>query len=75
MSNENKAAVEPLRLIRIGEVVARTSVSRPTIYRGMAKDEFPKAIKIGSASFWVAGEIDDWIRSHIAASRGMGAVA
>jgi len=75
MSKESIANSEPTRLIRIGEVMARTSVSRPTIYRGMAENAFPKAVKVGRASFWVASEIDTWIRDRIAESRNMGTAA
>lgn len=75
MSKENIANSEPARLIRIGEVMARTSASRPTIYKKMAVGEFPKTVKMGRASFWVAGEIDSWIRERIAASRGEAAAA
>lgn len=60
----------PLRLIRLPDVMALTGLARPTIYRGIANKRFPPAIKAGSASLWIAGEVEAWIRERIAESRG-----
>lgn len=63
--------METPRLLRLPDVIARTGLSRATIYLFMSRDDFPKSIKIGRrASAWVESEIDDWIESRIAASRG-----
>lgn len=55
------APTEAIRFLRIKEVLARVPVSRPTIYRLMDKDEFPKAVRIGSSSRWVESEINNWL--------------
>jgi len=44
-----------------------TSLARPTIYKYMAKGQFPKPVSLGGrAVAWVAEEIDDWIMQCIA---------
>lgn len=51
------------RLVRMPEVLARTSLSRATIYRKMARGEFPQSIQIGANSMaWHAHEFERWLR-------------
>lgn len=58
------------RLLRVPEVMQRTGLSRPTIYRWMVAGTFPKAIPIGaSAVGWVESEIDAWIAARVQAAR------
>jgi prophage regulatory protein len=59
----------PLRLIRLSEVMNLTGLARPTIYRAVAAGRFPAAVKIGSATAWVAHEVESWIQSRITESR------
>ena len=55
------------RLIRLPEVIQRTSKSRSAIYAAMAKDQFPKQVKLGPlSSAWVETEIDAWLADMIA---------
>ncbi len=55
------------RFLRLSEVIARTGLSRSTIYLRIAKGEFPKQASIGpNASAWLASEIDAWIAARIA---------
>ena len=55
------------RLIRLPEVIRRTSKSRSAIYAAMAKNEFPKQVKLGPLSAaWVETEIDAWLADMIA---------
>ncbi len=65
------AAVQnPLRLIRLREVMERTGLSRSTIYDRMFNDEFPKQVSLGPRSVgWVEMEIENWIACRIKASR------
>lgn len=60
---------EPLRLIRISEVVRRAGLSRPSIYKKIAAGYFPSPIKIGSASAWVEHEVEGWIQARITEAR------
>lgn len=51
------------RLVRMPELLARTSLSRATIYRKMARGEFPQSIQIGANSTaWHASDFERWLR-------------
>ena len=54
------------RLIRLPEVMRRTGLSRPTIYRSMSAGDFPKSARFGGAALWAAHEIDRWVRDRLA---------
>lgn len=62
-------------LVRIGEVVAIVGLARPTIYKLMRQPEsgFPLPVKLsdsnarGAPVAWVLGEVQEWVRSRIAA--------
>ena len=55
---------------RLPEVMARTGLSRSTIYHKMSLDEFPHSINLGlRAVGWIAEEIIDWINEQIERSR------
>lgn len=57
-------------LIRKRAVLERTALSNTSLYRLIAKGEFPKPIKLGPrAVAWVEEDIQEWIESRIAASR------
>jgi len=64
--NDIQATPEPLRLIRLPEVMSRTGLARPTIYRAVAKNQFPRPSKFGAATLWAANEVDAWIRERLA---------
>lgn len=58
--------MQSLELIRLPEVMARTGLSRSTIYLYIDKGNFPKAIKIGlRAVAWRKEDVDNWIRHKI----------
>ena len=49
-------------LLRLPEVMARTSLSKRTIYRKMADGTFPKSRTIGNKSVaWLDSSIEKWI--------------
>jgi prophage regulatory protein len=55
-------ASPPSRLIRLPEVLHRTSLSEATLRRMMKDGSFPQALKLGANSVaWLESEIDDWI--------------
>jgi prophage regulatory protein len=55
------------RLERIAEIVARTGMSRATIYQRMKAGTFPQSVPIGDNSVaWVSSEIDAWIAERVA---------
>ena len=56
-------AQQPIRLLKINEVMDRTSLSRSTIYALIEKGKFPSQRKLGrKCSRWVESEIDAWTR-------------
>lgn len=53
----------PERLLKIGEVMARVSLSRSHIYALIERGDFPTQRKLGHrCSRWVESEIDAWTR-------------
>lgn len=53
---------EPDRIIRIRTVLARTGLSRSTLYRKMNDGSFPRQVKIGEhSSGWRESSINRWV--------------
>jgi prophage regulatory protein len=53
---------EPDRIIRLKTVLARTGLSRSTIYRKIAEGTFPAQLKISSnGTGWHESEVGRWI--------------
>lgn len=52
------------RMLHIDEVVELTGLSRSTIYKKMAKGEFPKPLKLGERAVrWRQSEVEAWLAS------------
>ena len=67
---EAKTSYENLRIMRLREVVARTGLSRGTLYNKMNKNhrsydsKFPRSMRLGlKAVGWIESEINFWILS------------
>ena len=57
-------------ICRLPEVMARTGLSRSTIYDLIHKGQFPSQINLGPRAVgWVENEIVDWIEARIDESR------
>ena len=57
-------------LIRLRQVMARTGMSRSTIYAYIKNGTFPTPISISERCVaWVESDIDGWIDDRIASSR------
>jgi prophage regulatory protein len=56
---------QPERLLKLRHVLELTALSRATLYRRMEQGTFPRPVKFGRASRWVASEI----AGHIEACR------
>ena len=53
---------QPDRIIRLRTVLARTGLSRSTIYRKIAEGTFPPQLKISAnGTGWHESEINRWI--------------
>jgi len=54
------------KLLKIKEVVDRTSICRAKVYQLLALKQFPQPVKLGQRSVaWVESEINDWIEKRI----------
>ena len=66
-------------LIRLAAVVARTGLSKSTIYARIQAGEFPKPVSLGassksahtSLSAWVDDEVSEWIDARIRERDGL----
>ena len=60
----------PVRMLRLSAVLARTGLSRSTMYKLIREGSFPKPVRLGAqAAGWVEAEVDGWIRGRVAESR------
>jgi prophage regulatory protein len=70
MDPVHAATPQPIRFLRLREVLAICGKSRSSIYEAIRKGKFPKPVKLGAnSSAWINSEIDEWMRSCIEASR------
>lgn len=53
-------------LAPLPEVLRAVGISKPQVYKLMARGEFPRCVKCGSASRWVRSEIAAWIAARVA---------
>ena len=57
----------PDRIVRLKTVLARTGLSRSTIYRKIAEGTFPPRIKISvNGAGWRESDIDRWVANPVA---------
>ena len=57
---------EPDRIVRLKTVLARTGLSRSTIYRKIAEDTFPAQLKISAnGTGWRESDINRWIADQV----------
>lgn len=55
------------KLIRLPQVIERTTLSRSSIYEMMATGTFPKPVKLNlRANGWLETEISDWVSQRVA---------
>lgn len=53
------------RLLTVAEVCRRVGLARPTIYRMVAAERFPRPIHVASrAPRWRSDEISEWIEAR-----------
>jgi len=61
---------QPIRMLRLPDVLQKTGLSRSQIYRLMTLGSFPRQIQLGDrSSGWIESEIDGWLAGRIALSR------
>jgi prophage regulatory protein len=55
-----------MQILRIKDVMAKTGLSRASIYKLQAADCFPRSIALsGRAVGWYAYEIDVWLQQRV----------
>ncbi len=60
----------PRVILRLRQVVARTGLSRSTIYERIQAGEFPAQISLGARAVgWLEADIDAWIAALVERSR------
>ena len=53
------------RILRLPQVLERVSLSRSTLYKMIARGEFPRAVQLGQRSTgWLHEEVDAWLDSR-----------
>lgn len=56
----------PDRILRLPAVLARTGLSRSTLYRKIEQGTFPRQIKISErCAGWRQSAIEDWLRNPV----------
>ena len=54
------------RVLRLPTVLAKTGVSRATIYRLVDRGDFPRAHKLSErTSVWNEAEVDNWLKARL----------
>lgn len=58
----------PAKMLRVKDVLARFSISRPTLQRLIKKGDFPKPTRFGVRPAWPEDEIDAWVKANLASA-------
>lgn len=62
-------------ILRLPSVMARTGLSRSTLYLRISQGSFPKSINLGARAVgWLNSEIDAWLSFQIKQSREQSAL-
>lgn len=57
-------------ILRLPGVIARTGLSRSTIYARISEGQFPPSISLGNRAVgWVETDINEWLDQRVEASR------
>ena len=65
-----QTSYQQTKLIKIGRVMEKVSLSRAQIYKMIASGDFPSQIKLTERSVaWREDELDTWILGRCSASR------
>lgn len=57
-----------MQLIKLNQVMAKTTLSKSSIYRLIKTSDFPKPKKLSQRSVaWLASDVDEWIEERSSA--------
>ncbi len=60
-----------ITVLRLPIVMARTGLSRSTIYAKVANSTFPEPINLGARAVgWISDEVEAWLVARVEATRG-----
>ena len=62
-----------LKLIRIEDVVHKTTLAKSTIWLKISQGDFIRPTRIGGISVWKESDVDDWIESQFKNAQGVAA--
>lgn len=66
----DKNSNKQLRFLRLAEVLARTGLSRSSLYAQVSEGRFPEPVGISERSVaWIEGDIEQWMLDRIARAR------
>lgn len=52
------------KILRLPDVIAKTGLSRSTIYKRMANQQFPSSVSLGvRAVGWLESDVELWVKS------------
>ena len=55
-----------MRLIKLKEVILKTSLGHSSIYKFIAEGTFPRQVSLGAKSVaWLESEVDVWIMDRL----------
>ena len=61
---------QPLRILRLPEVILRVGLKRAAIYQYVGRGQFPKQITLGLRSVgWLEHEVDAWVAARVEVTR------
>ena len=60
-----------LKLIRIEDVVRKTTLAKSTIWLKISQGDFIRPTRIGGISVWKESDVDDWIESQFKNAQGV----
>lgn len=56
---------DPVRFLRLPQVLERTCLTKSTLYEMVGRGEFPKQVKISQRSVaWRESDVDAWCRTR-----------
>lgn len=65
IETQTTAPAPETRFLPLSEVLAKTSLSRTSIYRLVKDQNFPKPLNLGvRCARWIEAEVNDWIQSR-----------
>jgi prophage regulatory protein len=62
----------PTKLLKLKDVLSRVPYKKSHLYAKIKAGMFPQQVHLGGrGSFWIEGEIEQWLLEHIAAERDL----